>query len=317
MEKIIQMYKFLSLILVLICITAGCTTQISQEEAEYENADNISGDDSGCDYSEYHRTFMAVYPMSQDEGRLCYDSQVNFRELKGEYHPEDIVMSYSIGYMTISPGNMTPLHRQMNRSEYIFVTKGTAEILCDSTTVSIKAGESVILPKTVLQSVKSSGNEELVYITLIAPAYSGKSEITGDKLLNIDVTTNEVPIVIENPKKGIEWDIGSDMMIYSIANPALMPYMNLPFEYSVAYAELLPGGVAEENYLRGSSELICVIEGEIEVYAPGGIPVSVTAGNAAYIPANQSKGYRNSGEKTAKILSITDPAWTPEIWESV
>lgn len=126
------------------------------------------------------------------------------------------------------------------------------------------------------------------------------------------MTTDEVPVIIPDPKKGIEWDIGSDMMIYSVLNPVLMPEMNAPVEYSVAYAELLPGGFAQDNYLNGSSELICVIEGEILVYTPNGNSISVTAGNAAYIPPNQIKGYRNVADSVSTIMSFVDPAWTPE-----
>lgn len=33
------------------------------------------------------------------------------------------------------------------------------------------------------------------------------------------------------------------MMLYTLANPVLMPERNFPIDYSVAYAELLPGGL--------------------------------------------------------------------------
>ena len=124
--------------------------------------------------------------------------------------------------------------------------------------------------------------------------------------------TDSVPIVIPDPRKGIEWDIGSDMIIYTLANPVLMPELHLPIEYSVAYAEILPGGSADSNRLIGASEVICVITGEIEVFTPEGDSIRAPAGSAVWAAPGQVKGYRNAGDVNATILSFVDPAWTPE-----
>ena len=105
------------------------------------------------------------------------------------------------------------------------------------------------------------------------------------------------------------------MVIYTIANPVLMPERNLPIDYSVAYAELLPGGSADYNRLAGASELIYVKTGEIEVFTPVGSVTTVPAGSAAFVAPDQVKGYRNAGEVNATLLSFVDPAWTPEMTE--
>ncbi|MBN2734969.1 MAG: cupin domain-containing protein [Methanomicrobiaceae archaeon] len=295
------MYRILSIFLIFICLSAGCITDNSEintgQVNDSKSTQQISLITPGGDLS-------------------IYNGQVVYNGLIGADVPE-FFSNYSTGYITIKTGNATPLHMLLNRSEFIFIIKGEAEILCDDSLVNAKTGEGIILPKDVLQSVKSTGEEDLCYINVVSPGYSAESEVLGEELSCLNITTKSNPVIISSPTKGIEWDIGSDMMIYSIANPVLMPDVNIPFEYSIAYAEILPGGVAEDNCLKGLSELIVVIEGKIEVYAPGGDPVLVSSGNAAYMPANQEKGYRNRGESVAKILSFTDPAWTPEIWESV
>ncbi|MDD4127382.1 MAG: cupin domain-containing protein [Methanomicrobium sp.] len=290
------MYRILSIFLIFICLSAGCITDNSKINTgqinDLKETQQISLITPGGDLS-------------------IYNGQVVYNGLIGADIPE-FFSNYSTGYITIETGNATPLHRLLNRSEFIFIIKGEAEILCDDSLVNAKKGEGIILPKGVLQSVKSTGQEELRYINVVSPGYSAESEVLGDELSRLNITAKSNPIIISSPTKGIEWDIGSDMMIYSLANPVLMPDLNIPFDYSVAYAEFLHGGVVDNNYLDGLSELICVIEGEIEVYTPDGSNITVPAGSAAFVPSNQTKGYRNSCESVSKVLSFVDPAWIPE-----
>ena len=176
----------------------------------------------------------------------------------------------------------------------------------------------MILPDGVLQSITAVGDTELRYIDVIQPSFSSAVEVSGAELATLPpgsdgVGTDDVPIVIPDPRDGIEWDIGSDIMIYTVANPVLMPEMNFPIDYSVAYAELLPGGSVDINRLTGASELIYVIAGEIEVFTPEGHVARAPAGSAVWIAPDQVKGYRNAGAVDAAMLSFVDPAWTPEM----
>jgi len=294
------MYRILSVTLILICISAGCITGNSDHEAEPEQPVQ----------TDYQKPAQAVYLITPGEELSVFGGQYIYEEIIGSGTPE-ISTNYSLGYVTVPSGNTTTLHRLLNRSEFFGIISGEAEIKCDNTTVTVGANEYVILPKGVLQSATSVGEEELVYINVVNPGYTPESEITGENVFDPEFSTDKVPIVIPDPGEGIERDINSDMMIYSVLNPVLMPEMNANVDYSVAYAELLPVGIAEENYLKGSSELIYVIKGEIEIYAPGGNPVRVTAGNAAYIPPNQTKGYRNVAEEKSTMLSFVSPARTP------
>ena len=309
MQKQFTMKSFLIpvMIFIFVLISAGCVA----DEKENESLN------FGLNETDFKKTTLPVYLITPDEGVMCYGNQAVFRELDVNDKSPDVNLNYSIGFISVESKNQTIPHRLSKRSEYIFVNHGEAEILTGNSTLYAKAGESVIIPKDSLQSIKSSGNNVLSYLSIISPAYTDESVISKDRLSEFQIAEDKTPVKINYPKEGILWDIGSDIMIYSIANPVLMPESDIPFEYSVAYAQILPRGAADENYLKGSSELICVIKGEIEVYAPGQNPVLVTAGNAAYIPAGQAKGYRNSGAVNAELLSITDPAWTVENWAVV
>lgn len=287
------MHRAVCLILICTLISAGCLTQ-SPSLAEDEG----------------------IRLLNPADGFFIFDGQGHYAGIIGAETP-DIIINYSMGLVSLAPGNATSPHRLLGTSEMVCLIQGEAEIHCDNTTVSARQGEIVVLPDGVLQSITSAGDAPLRYIDVIEPPFSPTAEVSGDELAAYapgtdDAETAGVPIVIPDPREGIEWDIGSDMMIYTLANPVLMPEKNFPTDYSVAYAEILPGGSADYNGLAGASELIYVTEGEIEVYTSAGSVITVPAGSAAYIAPDQVKGYRNAGDTVAVILSFVDPAWTPD-----
>jgi quercetin dioxygenase-like cupin family protein len=285
------MHRVVSLIVIvtLILLSAGCLSESSHAATEDEG----------------------IYLLSPGEGYPIFDGQGHYAGLIGEKTPH-IPANYSLGLVTIEPGNATALHRLMETSEMVCIIDGRAEIHCDATTVEVREGEVVVLPPGVLQSISAAGTTALRYIDVIDPPFSQEVEMSGDELMGIPVAPEGVPVVIPDPREGIEWDIGSDMVIYTVANPVLMPEQNLPITYSVAYAALLPGGSADSNRLSGASELIYVTAGEIEVFTPGGDVTTVPSGSAAWVAPGQVKGYRNAGAVNATMLSFVDPAWTPE-----
>lgn len=119
-------------------------------------------------------------------------------------------------------------------------------------------------------------------------------------------------MVVRDPAEGIEWDYNTGTLIYTLVNPVLMPEKGIPINYSVAYAEILPGGRVAKNRLAGLSELIYVIEGEIVITSPGAGVLRVPAGSAGFVPRDMVKEYANPGKENAKILTFVDPAWRPE-----
>lgn len=253
----------------------------------------------------------SVRLITPPEGFSLFGGQGTYVGVIGDETP-DIKTNYSMGMVTIPPGNATPLHRLIGSTEFVHVIGGEAEIWCDNHTVTAHEGETVLLPEGVLQSIASVGDADLSYIDAIQPPFTAAIEMSGDELAALNMATNGTPVVIPDPGEGIEWDMGSDMMIYTLANPVLMDKINNSIDYSVAYAELLPGGSIGYNRLNGSSEVVYVISGEVEVFTPDAGTIRVPAGSAAYVPPDQVKGYQNVGESNATLLSFVDPAWTLE-----
>jgi quercetin dioxygenase-like cupin family protein len=283
------MRRILFLILACLLLSVGCLTA-SPPQAEEEEG---------------------VRLITPPAGFSIFGGQGTYTGIIGAETPE-IRANYSMGLVAIPAGNATSPHRLLGTTEFVHVIAGAAEIRCDNSTVVAREGETVLLPEGVLQSIAASGDAELRYIDAISPPFRSTIEVSGDALAVRNMTTDGVPIVIPDPRQGIEWDLGSEMMIYTLANSVLMDEIDFPLPYSVAYIELLPGGSIGFNQLNGSSEVIVVIGGEVEVFTPDAGSVRVPAGSAAYVSPDQVKGYRNVAVSNATVLSFVDPAWTPE-----
>ena len=134
----------------------------------------------------------------------------------------------------------------------------------------------------------------------------------GELLTSPGMATNKTPIIVSDPSKGIEWDFDTGTLIYTLINPVLMPEKEMPIDYSVAYFEILPGGSIVKNRLIGLTELMYVIEGDIEIISTGGTMIQVPAGSAGFVPGDREKEIINSGKENAIVLSVVDPAWVLE-----
>lgn len=281
------MYRIVPLLFTCILLSAGC---LAADEPPAEAGVSLIG---------------PVDPIP------IFDGQATYTGIIGAETPQ-IQANYSMGYVAVAPGNATPPHRLIGTAELVYVLGGTAEIRCDNETVTAREGETVLLPEGVLQSIASAGETDLYYITVSQPAYTPEIEISGDEIDAVDVKTDCAPFVVADPRDGIEWSVESGVAIYTLINPVLMNETAIPLGYSLAYAELLPGGYLGYDGIHGSSDLLYVIEGEIEVSTPDGETVRVPAGSAAYVLPDQVKETRNVAESTTRLLSFIDPAWTPE-----
>lgn len=242
------------------------------------------------------------------------------------FHPDDISnegyyvsSNFSLGLVTVPPKRGTPPHRLMNTSEMIFVTRGTALIKTSDSVTEVNTGDAVLIMEGTLQSVYNNKSVDLVYLTSTQPVYNPVNDITEMKFSGdaqndeADPSGNPGGIIVTDVSEGIEWDYDTGTLIYSIFNPDLMAdrYPSLPVNYSLAYAELIPGGRIDENALHGASELIYVVNGSISLNSSKGVEMCAEEGQAVYVPAGYPKSYQNSGDKNAVILSYVDPSWNP------
>jgi mannose-6-phosphate isomerase-like protein (cupin superfamily) len=66
-------------------------------------------------------------------------------------------------------GGQTPPNRHQWAVEMFFVLKGEGIAMCDGKQVSIKAGDSLLVPPTGTHLIKNTGNTRLYTLTIMVP----------------------------------------------------------------------------------------------------------------------------------------------------
>jgi mannose-6-phosphate isomerase-like protein (cupin superfamily) len=66
-------------------------------------------------------------------------------------------------------GGKTPPNRHQMAVEMFFVLKGEGVAMCDGKTVSIKAGDSLLVPPTGTHLIKNTGSSRLYTLTVMVP----------------------------------------------------------------------------------------------------------------------------------------------------
>lgn len=66
-------------------------------------------------------------------------------------------------------GGQTPPNRHQWAIEMFFVLKGEGIAMCDGKQVSIKAGDSLLVPPTGTHLIKNTGNTRLYTLTIMVP----------------------------------------------------------------------------------------------------------------------------------------------------
>ena len=67
------------------------------------------------------------------------------------------------------PGGATPPHRHNYAVEMFFILKGEGMAVCDGKEVLLKAGDSILMPKTGTHYIKNIGSQRLYALCMMVP----------------------------------------------------------------------------------------------------------------------------------------------------
>lgn len=97
--------------------------------------------------------------------------------LKEMFNPlnDALDLRYSFAVGRVQAGGTTYLHRLKN-SEVYFLLRGTAEFTIDSETAVAGASQLVYVPPGASQQVKNVGNDELLFVCIVDPAWKEEDE---------------------------------------------------------------------------------------------------------------------------------------------
>jgi len=97
--------------------------------------------------------------------------------LKELFNPlkDDLELGYSFAVGRIQLGGSTYLHR-LKSSEVYFILKGIAEVTINEETGVVGASQAVYVPRGAAQLVRNVGDEELLFVCIVDPAWKEEDE---------------------------------------------------------------------------------------------------------------------------------------------
>lgn len=77
----------------------------------------------------------------------------------------------SIGYAFVEPGQTNPEHRHMTCQEVIYMLSGELKVYANGECLTLRPGQTALIPQGLRHSVKNEGWEPVGYIAAFSAAY--------------------------------------------------------------------------------------------------------------------------------------------------
>lgn len=98
-------------------------------------------------------------------------------QLRELLHPDKqpIELRYSLAHAIVSVGQTSGLH-SLTTSEVYYILSGTGEMHIDGETQIVEPGDAVYIPPNAKQFIRNCGQEPLVFICIVDPAWRQEDE---------------------------------------------------------------------------------------------------------------------------------------------
>jgi mannose-6-phosphate isomerase-like protein (cupin superfamily) len=92
-------------------------------------------------------------------------------------HPDKqpIALRYSLAHATLASGETSQPH-SLKTSEVYYILTGRGEMHIEDETQIVEPGDAVYIPPNARQFIRSCGNEPLVFICIVDPAWRKEDE---------------------------------------------------------------------------------------------------------------------------------------------
>jgi len=116
---------------------------------------------------------MLVQKLNACDEFIAGDS-THLREL---LHPDKqpLVLRYSLAHATLPVGQTSQLH-SLKTSEVYYILSGKGEMHIEDETQLVEPGDAVYIPPHARQFIHNYGNEPLVFICIVDPAWRQEDE---------------------------------------------------------------------------------------------------------------------------------------------
>ena len=88
---------------------------------------------------------------------------------------EALQITYSLAYARVLPMETTLSHKLKSSEVYYFI-KGKGEMFIDDEKEVVGSGQAVYIPPDAVQKLKNTGDEDLIFLCIVDPAWNAENE---------------------------------------------------------------------------------------------------------------------------------------------
>ena len=220
------------------------------------------------------------------------------------------------GMMSIAefaPGGSHKLHCHPHSGQISYLLSGRGEHLTCNGAVPLKAGDVTYAPKNAWHGFRNTGTEKAVLLSMYSPAAllseAGYETYQGDIDLSVPVSLAKVSLAQLQGDTALDEDAGFiGLGVFWLATRDTVGTDS----FLLGASTFDPDGVHEHHRHPRGDEFLFILEGGGEhLTRDEAIPLS--AGEIAYIPANEYHGFRNPpGVLTRTLFGYFGPATLAE-----
>lgn len=179
----------------------------------------------------------------------------------------------------------------------LYLISGNAKVSADTSSVSAKSGDTVVVPEGSLFDVENTGNETLTFISVLSSPVPVQE-------------TEKQNMYVKSPGQVTSITFGneSDKTSYNVSRILDTNGDALPLSYDLAIISVPAEHAIESHYLN-SGEIGYILEGSGEVTI-GCVPQTIKKGDVFYIPSKAVQKLNASTDM--KYVLLTDPFYKPD-----
>jgi len=110
-----------------------------------------------------------------DREEILANDGVTLRELLSPAFSGGLALRYSLAHARLAPGLTSFLH-VMKTSEVYYILAGTGLMRIDDEEEDVYPGDSVYIPPGAKQQITSTGEDDLVFLAIVDPAWRPEDE---------------------------------------------------------------------------------------------------------------------------------------------
>jgi quercetin dioxygenase-like cupin family protein len=179
--------------------------------------------------------------------------------------------------------------------------------------VPINSGDATFVPKNIWHGFRNTGTEKAVLVSIYSPA--AQPSDAGYESYSGNLDTSEPAKVAKVSLADLQGDTALDkdagfvgLGVFWLATRDTVGTN----DFLLGASTFEPGGLHEHHRHPNGDEFLFIIEGGGDHLTPDGA-VSLSAGEIAYIPANEYHGYQNrKGVLTKTLFGYFGPATLEE-----